>query len=271
MKPAGDSIRGGFSLIELLVSVAVVAVLIALLAAGVQGVRAVAANAQCVNNLRQMGLGLCQFLEVSGRFPTYAWSIDILPFIGQDGASQRFRNSVDFDALIHAETVVIPTYLCPADLRDTGLPVTSYHGIAGKLSCDTWDGALGRRATDITDGLSNTLIVGERPPTPTAERFWFHNYLWTINESPCTLYYDSSGDQGPGEGDHGTPCPDRTYFSPGDLTTYCHGNHFWSFHAGGGNWLLCDASVRFMSYTLGTTVIPIMATAAGGEVIPPLD
>jgi prepilin-type processing-associated H-X9-DG protein len=67
------------------------------------------------------------------------------------------------------------------------------------------------------------------------------------------------------------PCPMPVYFSPGDLSNKCHGNHFWSFHSGGGNWLLCDGSVRFMSYTAGTTVIPDMASIAGGEEIPPLD
>jgi prepilin-type processing-associated H-X9-DG protein len=39
----------------------------------------------------------------------------------------------------------------------------------------------------------------------------------------------------------------------------------------GGNWLMCDGSVRFMAYSAGTTVIPLMATIDGGEDIPPLD
>jgi prepilin-type processing-associated H-X9-DG protein len=65
----------------------------------------------------------------------------------------------------------------------------------------------------------------------------------------------------------GQPCPDRSYFSPGDLASDCHANHFWSFHSGGGNWLLCDGSVKFMDYSAGKTVIPAMASISGGEVI----
>ena len=44
-------------------------------------------------------------------------------------------------------------------------------------------------------------------------------------------------------------------------------NHFYSLHQGGGNWLLGDGSVRFMSYS-GQPITLLMATRAGNEVIP---
>jgi hypothetical protein len=44
-------------------------------------------------------------------------------------------------------------------------------------------------------------------------------------------------------------------------------NHFWSFHIGGSNWLLGDASVRFIQYSAQPITFP-MSTRAGGEVIP---
>jgi prepilin-type processing-associated H-X9-DG protein len=40
-----------------------------------------------------------------------------------------------------------------------------------------------------------------------------------------------------------------------------------AFYDGGGNWLLCDGSVRFMTYSAGETVIPAMATISGGEMV----
>ena len=56
-------------------------------------------------------------------------------------------------------------------------------------------------------------------------------------------------------------CPDNEYFfSEGNLTNYCHLAHFWSFHSGGGNWLLADGSVQFMTYDAGQTVIPEMSS-----------
>jgi prepilin-type processing-associated H-X9-DG protein len=156
--------------------------------------------------------------------------------------------------------------------------MTSYLGVLGK-SLPTpglhGDGVFGGivarfqhlrpvRLTDITDGASNTLMVGERPPTAdkTWGRWWYELYdtsLWAIGEGEPVQ--DSHND---GSGD---PCPAKSYFSPGDNLDYCHANHFWSWHEGGGNWLLCDGSVRFFEYSAGETVIPEMAIMSGRDVI----
>ena len=61
--------RRGFSLIELLCVVAIVAVLLALLLPAVQAAREAARRAQCVNNLRQIGLALHGYHDVNGFMP----------------------------------------------------------------------------------------------------------------------------------------------------------------------------------------------------------
>ena len=78
--------RFGFTLIELLVVIAIIAVLIALLLPAVQAAREAARRAQCVNNLKQIGLGLHNYHQVNNSFPlgaslapfalgqTYTWS-----------------------------------------------------------------------------------------------------------------------------------------------------------------------------------------------------
>src|ERR1700679_961577 len=61
--------RHGFTLIELLVVIAIIAVLIALLLPAVQAAREAARRAQCVNNLKQIGLGLHNYHSANNVFP----------------------------------------------------------------------------------------------------------------------------------------------------------------------------------------------------------
>lgn len=61
--------RNAFTLIELLVVIAIIAVLIALLLPAVQQAREAARRSSCKNNLKQMGLALANYHEMSRTFP----------------------------------------------------------------------------------------------------------------------------------------------------------------------------------------------------------
>jgi prepilin-type N-terminal cleavage/methylation domain-containing protein/prepilin-type processing-associated H-X9-DG protein len=116
----------------------------------------------------------------------------------------------------------------------------------------------------IIDGASNTLMVGERPSYPDV-----FCGAWAYNEIDSALGLPNSKQWCANRDQFGKPCPGgQQWFRPGDQNNPCDGNHYWSKHPGGGNWLFADGSVHFLSYSIGTAAQRALATKNGQEGIP---
>jgi prepilin-type N-terminal cleavage/methylation domain-containing protein/prepilin-type processing-associated H-X9-DG protein len=234
--------RRGFTLIELLVVIAIIAILIGLLLPAVQKVRSAAARAQCQNNLKQMGLAMHQYHDVYHAFPpafvrgpNWGWAVWLLPFIEQDNlyaALDPTRTNLTLDALTAQPLEV---YSCPAD---PGPAIHPYYGGFAKsdyvVSEQVSDGGSAIRIADVTDGTSNTLMIGERDLANQAGAVWAGRVTTSGVASVI-----------------GRPTwPINTPYGGGNTCctsdTVCTRYAFSSLHTGGANFAFCDGSVHFL-------------------------
>ena len=286
--------RRAFTLIELLVVIAIIAVLIALLVPAVQKVREAASRLQCQNNLKQIGLAMHSYHDRMKSFPAgyvsqvnaqdddlgpgWGWAAYLLDDLEQGNLKRQINFALDIgnNANATARVQSLPVFLCPSDSppppfipedATASLAFASYVAMFGpaKITKDSGDdtGIFYRnsrtRIGDITDGTSNTLMVGER-----ASRIAYSS--WTGALTGCEVKPNSPTTYG--NGSAAVLCLGHTGYAANEETPNNSLNFvedFSSQHTGGVNFVFADGTVRFIPNSINPAVWEALGTRAGGE------
>jgi len=166
----------GFTLIEILVAVAVIGMLVALLIAAVQSAREAARRASCSNNLRQIGIAIHSYSATINLFPSgnngrgFSLHAMLLPYLEHVG----LYNALNFQMSARTgrgnysfQSLSLSNFLCPSDSRG-GLGGNNYAGNRGSgVQKFGYNGAFPLEIkgqinwSDFTDGTATTALMAE--------------------------------------------------------------------------------------------------------------
>jgi prepilin-type N-terminal cleavage/methylation domain-containing protein/prepilin-type processing-associated H-X9-DG protein len=299
MRP--DNQPRGFTLIELLVVIAIIAVLIGLLVPAVQKVREAGNRTSCQNNLHQLGVALHHYHDSQHSFPPgyrcqpqanpdvtapgWGWAALLLPYVEGDNLAKQihFDLPVEHADNLAPRTTVVNLFVCPSD-RSTGVftiydsgrnalaqaASNSYaacHGVGPDLDeeLDDGNGLFFRnsriRMTDITDGTSHTIAIGERASLMTQTPWAGAVSLGTTRITP------------------GAPTTNPDAVEEAATQVLVHvavhtindpntdPEDFFTPHTGAAMFLFADGSVRPVRTEISLSILQALATRSGGEPI----
>lgn len=293
--------RAAFTLVELLVVVAIVSLLLAILLPAVQAAREASRRRQCTTHLQQQILAALSYESQNERLPPgsrehkranaegVGWRVLVLPYMEGETTYNAVPPNDDggFDG--NKATVPPAVFLCPSADRSVPDGVTAwpsdYEGVAGAGAAndgrrDLEDEHCGdvytdgvfypksdTRISDITDGTSHTLAIGERQYWLTY--FWTDGSLWVKNPQNKVCMRSTRNIRWPLGADHnryGYFVHDQEVPAGAEKTMLLNDLEFDSSHPGVVPFAMTDGSVHLIEESIDLTVLRELATRNGHEV-----
>ncbi len=314
----------GFTLMELLVVIALIGILIALLLPAVQKIREASYRMKCQDHLKQYGLALLNYHSANDRFPPGGWTggqvvsgddrggwqFYLLPYLEQGNIYQlvpdpaNTPNSVGSAWAAKTIKVRLPYARCPSDdyLPDSFLG-SNYLGSMGPqcmpVNCPSYNpynqycngstftpsagygtspsdgettdptklrGMFCRRGArvrleDVTDGTSNTLLVGETLVASHGDIKEANDWSsWFGNSTASTitpLNVKTDVDDNP-------PCSQSEQRS---IHNWAVALSFKSNHPNGVNFAFVDGSVHFLSQNINHRTYQLLGCRNDGQAV----
>ena len=296
-----NSQNAGFTLVELMVSIAIIGVLAGLLLPAIQSARETARRMQCQSHLRQIGVALHNYHTAYGAFPAgycsrtdsagvevgpgWSWATALLPYIEQSSLFSSIQSTVAIDHPVHDKIRIqrIPLYLCPSDVTPSTWEVVNRNPATGAFIaniCRTgpanYVGMFGTFEPGVDgDGMLfrdrqlsfRDVTDGTSSTLFVGERsFRLGEATWAGAITNAVIVPDGSDGIGTGPAEFASSLilsHSGDGYGPGDRRS--HVNQFFSNHTGGVQFLFVDGHVSFISSTTDYKTYVAISTRANGE------
>lgn len=271
--------RSGFTIVELLVAIAVVSVLLALALPAIMRAREAARRMQCQNNLRQMGTALHAFESSHGSFPPgddgyqefgHSWCTAVLPFLDQVELYDYYDYHHAWDdpgGNFGIAQTTLSVFLCPTTANSSAGGI-DYGGLYG-VGYNSLLGTTG--PTDLTPGFGigfgwdQGILTAIKMPFSSGPQRLFPIRVADIRDGTShTFLIGEDAGRPPSEGGqwaNGNNC----FAYDGKAINTRVSNCIFSNHPGGANMLLASGAVIFLGQSISSDVVTAFATRARGE------